>query len=237
MNKIKAFFKSEIVFVLSAIAAIITCFFVPPSMEYFSYIDYRVLAILFCLMAVISGFKDIGVFEVLSQRLTSYAKNTRVLCFILVMLCFFTSMFITNDVALIAFIPFTILVLRLANQEKHLILLISLQTVAANLGSMLTPVGNPQNLYLYSFYQIPTWEFFRITMTVVGCSFVLLSILCLLIKKEPIAVSFKQQSKIQNKSHFVLYTALFLLCLTCVFRLIAYPIMLCIVIVSIFFCA
>lgn len=235
MSKVKSFLKSEMVLVISAIAAMISCFFVPPSFAYFSYIDFRVLAILFCLMAVISGLKDIGVFDALSRKLTTNAKNTRVLSFVLVMLCFFSSMLITNDVALIAFIPFTILVLTMANQTKHLIFIVVLQTVAANLGSMLTPVGNPQNLYLYSFYQIPTLEFFRITLIIVGISFLLLTLLCLAIKKETINVSFQNKVQIQKKNYFVIYIILFLFCLACVFRLIPYPIVLGVVSITVFF--
>jgi Na+/H+ antiporter NhaD/arsenite permease-like protein len=151
------------------------------------------------------------------------------------MLCFFSSMLITNDVALIAFIPFTILVLSMAKQTKHLIFIIVLQTVAANLGSMLTPVGNPQNLYLYSFYQIPTIQFFQLTLVIVGISFVLLTLLCLFIKKENITVSFSKERKLQNKKHLFIYAILFLLSLVSVFRLLPYPILLGIVCIAIFF--
>ena len=153
-TSIVIFFKKETVLCIAAVLAVISAFLVPPSKEYIDYIDFRVLALLFCLMLVVSGLQSIGVFDSLAQRLLKKVKNTRQLILLLTALCFLSAMFITNDVALITFVPFTIMILSMAGQEALLIPSVALQTIAANLGSMLTPVGNPQNLYLYARYHM-----------------------------------------------------------------------------------
>ncbi len=144
---------------ISLLLAVISMFFISPSADYLNYIDFRTLALLFCLMTVMTGFNRIGLFKILAESLLEKIRTVRGLVLILMLLCFFSSMIITNDVALITFVPFTITVLKLAGQKKKLILTVSLETAAANLGSMLTPIGNPQNLYLYSAYDMKI--FFR----------------------------------------------------------------------------
>ncbi len=144
------FFQKETVLSIAILLALVSCLAVPPSLDYVSYIDWNTLALLFSLMAVMQGFQKAGLFVYLGDRLLKRAATTRRMLFVLVFLPFVCSMVITNDVALITFIPFTFTVLRLAGQERLLVPLVGMQTVAANLGSMLTPMGNPQNLYLYS---------------------------------------------------------------------------------------
>ena len=158
-HTITTFIKKETVLCIAALLAVISMFFVPPSPAYLAYIDFRVLALLFCLMLVVAGFQSIGFFRYLGNRLLSGAKDTRTLCLLLTGLCFFSSMFITNDVALITFVPFAVLLFSMAEQTSLLIPVIVLQTIAANLGSMLTPVGNPQNLYLYSAFSLSMGSF------------------------------------------------------------------------------
>jgi len=151
-NKILAFFKKETVLCVSLILAAVSMFIVPPDKTYWGYIDFRTLAILFCLMSVMAGLQKIGVFGWVAQKLLGYVRSGCGLILVLVLLCFFSSMFITNDVALITFVPFTFTVLRMLGdgQKDSLVLpVVVMQTIAANLGSMLTPMGNPQNLYLY----------------------------------------------------------------------------------------
>ena len=147
-----SYLVKKVVFKISVlpIVKVISSLFVPVSKEYLGYLDYRVLALLFCLMFLVAGFRKQGVFRYLGRILTGHAGNEMQLEMVLVFLCFFFSMIITNDVALITFVPFTIEILGSIHKEKHLIPVIVLQTIAANLGSMLTPIGNPQNLYLYS---------------------------------------------------------------------------------------
>lgn len=227
-NKIFTFIKKEAVLTISGIAAIITMFFVHPSREYLSYIDFRVLALLFCLMAAVAGFNEGGVFLKLSYILLKKVHSLRSLCLVLVMLCFLTSMWITNDVALITFVPFAIMILNISGQSKHTIKVVVLQTVAANLGSMLTPVGNPQNLSLYTYYNLSISEFIMITLPFTIFSLVLLVLAVMIGKNEGLDCDISNGSD-SNKStskpiKVLMYALLFLLCLACVMRLIDYRI-------------
>lgn len=174
MKKICSFLKHEPVFAVSLLAAVVSCFFVPPDAAYAAYVDFRTLALLYALMVVVAGLRTAGVFTSLAQTLCGRAKSTRVIGVMLVCLCFFSSMLITNDVALLTFVLFAVIVLGMAGRKSDLIRVVVLQTVAANLDSMLTPVGNPQNLYLHSYYEMSMGEFFSATFPVWGLSLVLL---------------------------------------------------------------
>lgn len=179
---IKSFIKNETVLFAAGLLAVLSAFLVPPSPAYISYLDFRVLALLLSLMLVVSGLENIGVFHLLGGRLLSGIRNTRQLVFVLIALCFFSSMVLTNDVALLTFVPFTILILSMAKAEKLLIPAIVLQTIAANLGSMFTPIGNPQNLYLYSAASLSPAEFLMAMLPLTALSFLLLSAAVCLIK-------------------------------------------------------
>ena len=159
MAAIRSFVRREPVLLLAALAALVTCFFVPPDAEYLHYPDLRTLALLYCLMTVVNGLRQAGLFSRLAHSLCERAANLRIISLLLVMLCFVTSMLITNDVALLTFVPFAVVVMGMAHHQRSLIHVVVFQTIAANLGSMLTPVGNPQNLYLYSFYELGFGEF------------------------------------------------------------------------------
>ncbi|RGB67857.1 SLC13 family permease [Provencibacterium massiliense] len=222
MNRIVRFLKTEPVLCVSAAAALLSMLLVPPSPAYWGYLDFRVLSLLFCLMAVVAGLQSAGVFEVLSQRLCLRANGVRALSLILVLLCFFSSMLITNDVALITFVPFAIGVLGLTGQQELLIPVVVLQTVAANLGSMLTPVGNPQNLYLYSFYEMAPGDFFSLTLPLTGLSLLLLVPCCLLGKERHLTISFAAKANVTDRRRALLYGVLALVCLLGVFRLLPY---------------
>ena len=172
------FFKRESVLCIACLLAIVSMFFVLPDAEYIGYLDYRVLALLFCLMAIMEGFKQTGLFGKLAGALLRKVKDFRQLNLVLVLLCFFSSMWITNDVALLTFVPFAILVLKLAGLQEKMIPVIVMQTIAANLGSMLTPVGNPQNLYLYSVSGMGMMEFIRVMAPLTLLSLVLILLVC-----------------------------------------------------------
>lgn len=142
--------KREAVLTVALLLAAASAFFVPPSAEYFGYIDWDTLALLFSLMAVMKGYQQAGLFIFLANKLLGRVRTTRALLSVLVFMPFLLSMVITNDVSLITFVPFGLVVLRMSGQERLVVPLVVLQTLAANLGSMLTPMGNPQNLYLYA---------------------------------------------------------------------------------------
>lgn len=179
MNKIFSFFKKETVLCVSLILAVASMFIVPPDKGYWGYIDFRTLAILFCLMSVMAGLRKAGVFGRIARKLLGHVRSGLGLILTLVLLCFFSSMFITNDVALITFVPFTFTVLDMLGdvQKDRLVLpVVAMQTIAANLGSMLTPVGNPQNLYLYGKAGLSVREFFMLMLPYTLLSLVLLTV-------------------------------------------------------------
>ena len=150
MKKIVDFWKKETVLCIAMLLAVISSFVVLPDEKYLEYIDFHTLTILFCLMSVMAGLQKMGVFQWIAEGLLRRVRRVGQVVLILVMLCFFLSMLITNDVALITFVPFTFTVLNLLGEEqksKWIIPVVVMQTIAANMGSMLTPIGNPQNLY------------------------------------------------------------------------------------------
>ena len=232
MIRIKNFFKKETVFCISFLLAVISCVAVLPDAAYLAYPDYRTLALLFCLMTIVSGFQSLGVFTILGQALLKRVGSLRGLSSALVFLCFFCSMVITNDVALITFVPFAVLVLELTGQTKHLAWAVTLQTIAANIGSMLTPVGNPQNLYLSSFYQLAAGDFFAVTIPIVLLSFVLLALCCIAGKNHTIEVQFQKREEIQSKRALLLFVLLFLLSLLSVFHLLSSHIALAVTVIA-----
>lgn len=212
------FAKKEAVLLIAACLAAISAFFIPPSAAYIEYIDFHVLILLFCLMAVVAGVQKCGFFEILAERLCEGELSLKKVLAALVLLPFFTSMLITNDVALITFVPFAALVLSSAGQSRYLIITIVLQTIAANLGSMATPVGNPQNLFLYSRFFASPAAFFRITMPFVLLALLMLLAIILCLKNKQVCVSFPEKRKLQSKGKLALWIALFALCLLAVFH-------------------
>ncbi len=227
MKKLIAFIKKETVLSIAFLMAVISAFLVPVDTQYINYMDFRVLVLLFALMAVMSGLQSLGIFEKLSYSLLKYVKNTRSLTLLLVSLCFFLAMLITNDVALITFVPFTILILEKVDRPGLLIPVIVLETIAANLGSMLTPVGNPQNLYLYGLSGLSFTEFLLHMAPATALSYVLLLVCIFLQKKEMITLTdTAQTSGNKNPLLTVYYFVLFALCLLTVAYIIPYPVLL-----------
>ena len=228
MKKIFQFFKKETVLCIAALLSVVSAFFVPPSKEYLDYMDWRVLALLLGLMLVVAGLQSIGLFRYLGLKLLERMKTTRQLCLLLVGLCFLSAMLITNDVALITFVPFAVMILGLAGQSRLLIPTVVLQTIAANLGSMLTPIGNPQNLYLYSTYSIPIGTFLLEMLPLTLLALALLIISVFLLKKSDISVTAPEEPKAPPMGKLLYYLALFLVALSCVVRLLEWPVMLAI---------
>ena len=204
MKKILYFIKKETVLSIAVVLAVISVFFVVPDREYISYIDFRTLAILFCLMSIVAGLRNIGVFDKLAERLLAKVHGIGGVTVILVCLCFFMSMFITNDVSLITFVPFAIIIMKKLNPDtdsKWMLKVIVMQTIAANLGSMLTPLGNPQNLYLYGKAGIGIAEFLKIMLPYTVCAFALLMAwigLAFMVRKRKLSHDGKTEIK-QNK--------------------------------------
>ena len=234
IRKIVNFAKKETVLFVAVLLAFGSMVCVPPDMQYLSYIDYRVLALLFCLMTVMEGFKSTGFFAAVAGKLLEKVKTFRQLYLVLVFLCFFTSMWITNDVALLTFVPFTVLVLRMTGLEQEMIPVIVLQTIAANLGSMTTPVGNPQNLYLYSISGMGIGAFLQIMGPLTLISAGLIFLICLIHKDFPIRQGMlgKEIVGVRKAGENQVLAVLFFISLLSVFRILSWQILLLIVLVS-----
>ena len=234
VRKIVNFAKKETVLFAAVLLAFGSMVCVPPDMQYLSYIDYRVLALLFCLMTVMEGFKSTGFFAAVAGKLLEKVKTFRQLYLVLVFLCFFTSMWITNDVALLTFVPFTVLVLRMTGLEQEMIPVIVLQTIAANLGSMTTPVGNPQNLYLYSISGMGIGAFLQIMGPLTLISAGLIFLICLIHKDFPIRQGMlgKEIVGVRKAGENQVLAVLFFISLLSVFRILSWQLLLLIVLVS-----
>ena len=241
-SKLVEFLKKETVLSVAVLLAIVSAVMVPPDGQYMGYIDFRTLSVLFCLMTVMAGLQKLGVFRNIAKILLQHTQNTMQLVEVLVLLCFFFSMIITNDVALITFVPFTFIVLRLSGEDsvkKLAVPVIVLQTIAANLGSMLTPIGNPQNLYLYGKAQMSAGAFILLMLP-----YSLLSLLLLVICGAVVAkrsgievrgtdVSLPEDEKVEQKKYLLPGYSLLLLCLLTVAHIVPYPLALGIVILPV----
>lgn len=239
--KLLAWLKKDFVLVVAVTLALVSLLVVRPTMKLvIASIDFKVLALLFCLMLVIQAFRTTNLLDYSAVRLLGICKATRLLSFILVFLVFFLSMVITNDVALLTFVPLTIVVCQKRNISAGT--LVVLETIAANLGSSTTPMGNPQNLFLYSFYNFSTKEFFSATLIIGAVSAALLTVVLLLVradKKSPSAAEVKaeftamdatQLPVVKKDFRFWFYVVAFVLSLLTVFRLVDYRITLVVVI-------
>ena len=212
---------------IAVFLAVISMFFVRPDRAYAGYIDTRVLALLFCLMTIMEGFKKTGLFEQMANTLLKKVHTFRQLMLVLVGLCFFCSMWITNDVALLTFVPFTILVLRMAKLDQRMIPVITMETIAANLGSMATPVGNPQNLYLYSVSGMSALSFVKVMGPLSLVSLLLLIGGCLLQKNESIQIEQIRRKTQKNKiAENLILLFLFCVSLATVLRVLSWQVLL-----------
>lgn len=235
-RNVQNFIQQETILAVAIILAAVSCFFVHPDKEYISYIDWRTMALLYCLMAVMAGVKELGVFRHVGEALLKRTGSQQGVTSVLVALCFLSSMLITNDVALITFVPFGMMVLKMADMDDSVCLTVTLMTIAANLGSMLTPIGNPQNLYLYSASGLTIFGFVRImlpyTMTAAVCLGVL--VMCGYRRTATVSYAPKREVPPVHIGKGVLYAVLFVLCLACVLEMIRAEILLVIVTVCVF---
>ena len=176
--------KKDPVLFISGILAVVSCFFVHPDMEYAGYVDFRVLAILFCMMLVVSELVLLGVFDKLTNKLLSKVHSSRMVSLILVWLAFFMGMILTNDVTLVTLVPFAIALMKSFDDRKTLTFTLILMTVATNLGSMQTPIGNPQNIFLFTHYQMEIGPFMLLLLPYSLCSLILVTIAVFVLCKD-----------------------------------------------------
>ena len=201
-DEIFNFFKKEIIFFISLILAIVSCFFVKPSLDYLNYINWETIILLFIIMLIVEILKNLSVFEILVRKLLKKVRNSRGLVLFLVFTCFFSSIFITNDVSLIIFVPFTLLALKKVDRLDLIIFTVSLETIAANVGCMVLPIGAPHNIVMYTVSHIPFLSFFMLLLPYIIVSVAFLVALSFFIPKEDIDLP--AMSKIEiDRSHFL----------------------------------
>ena len=234
--------RREAVLSAAILLAVVSAFLVPPDSAYLGYVDYRTLAILFCLMAVMAGLQRLGIFDRLAQELLSRVKRRSSMVLILWGLCFFFSMLITNDVSLITFVPFTMVVLRRIGGEterKLLVPVVVMQTVAANLGSMLTPIGNPQNLYLYGSSGMSAVSFLRLMLPYTLLSLGMLAVWNVLLCRKHrgnAVIDLPEKKPLGSRKKLIAYLVLFALCLLTVAHLLPFSVTLAVVLAYLLLC-
>lgn len=221
-EKIISFIKSNVVLVVAFLAAVITSCIVTPDEQYISYFDFKTLTCLFCTLAVICAIKDISFFTIIARRIVALTGDIRRAVITIVIITFVGSMLIANDMALLTFLPLGCFVLKSSGQQKYMIFTFIMQNIGANLGGMLTPFGNPQNLYLYNKFGIPTGEFMKI-MAIPFVSAIALILICcfIFVKKEKITVQKDDEAHLPLW-RTALYLALFAFSIAIVFRSIPY---------------
>lgn len=218
LERALAWVRSEAVLCIAAICAIASMIAVSPDSGYGSYFDTRVLILLFCLMATVAGLKQAGLFDVLARVLLQGNRSFYQVLAALIMLPFFASMLVTNDVALLAFVPFAVLVLTYAQRESLLVWVVVFQAIAANLGGMATPMGNPQNLFIFSSYQVALGDFIAVLLPYVGLTFVGLSVAIAVLGRGSRAIEVPLHDASLARSKSALHGALFVMCLLAVVR-------------------
>ncbi len=196
------FFKREIIFSISLILAIISCFFVKPSIDYLNYINWETLILLFVIMVFVEVLKNLYVFERLVRKLLTKIRHTRGLVFILVFTCFLSSIFITNDVSLIIFVPFSILALKKVDRLDLIILTVCLQTIAANVGCMVLPIGAPHNIVMYTVSNIPFQAFFLLLLPYILVSVVFIVVLMVFVPTDDIELPEMAKIEFEGKDFF-----------------------------------
>lgn len=227
------FLKKNIVMFIALFAAIITCFFVPIDKEYITYFDFKTLSCLFCVLAVVCALRNINFFYMLAKKIIEFFKTTKMAILALVYITFIGSMLIANDMALLTFLPLGYFVLSTTGKTKYMAFTFIMQNIAANLGGMLTPFGNPQNLYLYSTFNIQNFEFIHIMAPPFILSVILITTCCLFVKSEPLEM--ESDKVLLNPFKTSLYLILFALSIAIVFRGIPYWIGLIVIPIALIF--
>ena len=223
MHTASSFLRKNVVMVVALVAAVITAFIVPPDAAYLDYFDVKTLTCLFCVLAVVCALKNIQFFYIIAKKIVQCFRNARMTILVLVYITFIGSMLIANDMALLTFLPLGYLVLSSTGKQKYMAFTFIMQNIAANLGGMLTPFGNPQNLYLYTKFAIPTGEFMQIMVLPFAISIALITVCCLIfVKPEPLQVADEKVKLPPWRT--IVYLLLFALAIAIVFRGIPYGI-------------
>lgn len=233
MKVVYRFFHGHMVLTIALLVALVTMVIVPPDKEYFSYIDFKTLCCLFATLAVVCALKNIRFFTFIARKIVHSTPNLRVSVLALIYITFIGSLFIANDMALITFLPLGYFVLSDTGNEKYMPWVFVLQNISANLGGMLTPFGNPQNLYIYNFFKIPTLEFMKIMVFPFILAVALLTLCTLFFPKTKMEMSENEDQIVLSPKRTSAYIVLFILSILAVFNVVPYPIATAIIFVGI----
>lgn len=233
MKELIHFVKTNTVFIISFFAALITSFIVTPDREYLGYIDFKTIASLFCVLAVVCALKNINFFYLLALKTVEKFSTLRSAVTALVFVTLIGSMFIANDMALLTFLPLGYIILCTTNNEKYMAFVFIMQNIAANLGGMLTPFGNPQNLFLYTKFNIPNGKFVFTMFPSFILSVIIIGLLCMTLPKNELTVNAKKLST--NKKRALIYLVLFTISILIVFRVFSYILGVIVIFISLLF--
>lgn len=233
--KVLKFFKNNIIFTVVVAITIISCFFVPPDLEYFNYFELNTLSCIFLLLLVIAALSNIQFFEKLARIIVKKFKTTRSIIMCLIFVTYFSALINANDMALLTFLPLSYIVLKYTNNQRYIAFTFIIQNIASNLGGMIVPTGNPQNLFIFSYYKMSLLEFLKIMAIPTLMALVLIIVVCLFVKKEPLVYEDNTDNKLDIK-RAVIYGVLYLLTLFVVLRIIPWWIALIIIPIVIAIC-
>lgn len=231
-DSVIGFIKKEIVLSIAIVAALITCFFVPPDSQYLGYFEEKTLIALFCMLSVVAGLKYTEVFELISKKMIGLFHTRRSVIYALVFGTYFFDMIVANDMSLITFLPLAYIVLHSTDNDKYVGITFILMTIAANMGGMITPYGNPQNLYLFSFYEMGLLDFLSALVVQAATILAMLFISGLFIKNETLHLVNNKELNVKKKQ-LIVYAMLFVLVILCIFRIVNHWIALGIVVLTI----
>ena len=218
---VKEWIKNNVITTIIIILALITCIFVPIDGEYTKYFDYKTLVCLSCILVSVQCLKNSGFFQYFSKKIIYIFKNSRSVIIALILLTFIIDLVLANDMSLITLLPLTYIVLSSTNNMKYYGLTLILQNIAANMSGMITPHGNPQNIYLFSYYNIPTLDFIKILLPHFFIVLILLVVIPLIVvKKEPLVLRFDEKQR--SNKNVIIYFGMFLISLLTIFKVIPY---------------
>ena len=222
-KKIWAFARKEVVLSIAIVAAVITCFFVPPDAEYLKYFELKTLTALFCMLTVVAGLKYTDVFELISKKMIGLFHTRRSVIYALVFGTYFFDMIVANDMSLITFLPLAYIVLHSTGNDKYLAFTFIMMTIAANMGGMITPYGNPQNLYLFSYYEMGLLDFLYSLCVQAAAILVMLFLCGLFVKNEELKLINNKKLDLKYKE-LAVYAVLFVMVILSIFRVIPHAV-------------
>ena len=228
------FFKTNFIFAVVLVMAIVSMFFVPPDAKYAGYFEWSTIATIFLILLVVAGFININFFETVARWIVKKFKNTRSIVMCMIFLTYVSAIFNANDMSLLTLLPLSYIVLKYTNNLRYCAFTFIMQNIASNLGGMLVPIGNPQNLYIYAFYNISFFEFLKIMILPTLVAFVLIVAVCMFVKKDPIQFEDNYDKKINKKILYILL-ALFAVVLLSIFRVVPWWIALIVVTIGMIF--